>query len=316
MASDIQIEEFLMHHGVKGMHWGVHRTRTAEQVRNRELAKINRQTGRLNMDKVVEGLQLTGHFKLKQYNKAVKKDPGFTYKKLSPEAQKAYDAKARRKAYASVSAIGLGEMALVLGVGNLALNHVKGRPETINGARLATVLLAGKVGYMRASQLRAIHLSEKFTKLDTRRDQIYKEQRAAAKKSSEQVKMSTTDDVEDFLAHHGVKGMHWGVRRAHTNSAASKAAGKAANEAVRKAITNTKTSANEGKRAVSSHPKLVVASILAGAIGAAAIGAAVGGRKGPAYDVAQIGRKLFEDPEFLNAASNFAVQAHFDLGGS
>ena len=78
----------------------------------------------------------------------------------------------------------------------------------------------------------------------------------------------TIDDVEiyDFLEHFGVKGMHWGVRKAASRSV-SKA--KSAGSSVRKTVKEHPTAAK----------RIAVGAAFAGAvIAAGAAGKAIGGR--------------------------------------
>lgn len=110
--------------------------------------------------------------------------------------------------------------------------------------------------------------------------------------------MANQKEIDAFFAHHGVKGMHWGVRRA----------GSSAKDVGRKSSSQAKKSGHEAKAAVKGHPKLLVAGILAGAIGAAVVGSAAG-RGSAAFNAEAAGRKLFEDPEFLNSLSNFTARA-------
>ena len=73
-------------------------------------------------------------------------------------------------------------------------------------------------------------------------------------------------EVDEFLAHHGVKGMRWGVRKEEVSSAAS-SAGKAAGRGLAKTGRGLKKTANF----YGQHPLLILPSI--GALRIAARGA-------------------------------------------
>ena len=183
MATQEEIDAFLAHHGVKGMHWGVRKPEreTTNVDRKREISKINKKLDKGDANRIVEGAGLKGFAVKKQFEKETKKNPDFSYQKLSPAQKAEYQRKASRKITRRLVIQGSAETAAILVTGNVALNHVHGHPETINGARLATVLLAGKVGYSRVQQIRSVHESDKHDDLITRRDQLVKETKKAAK---------------------------------------------------------------------------------------------------------------------------------------
>jgi hypothetical protein len=213
MTTDEEIDDFLAHHGVKGMHWGVRKS--PEQQKRAELQKINRKINRLNPDNVQTGLDVQGFGISKQYKKEVRKNPNFTFGKLSPAEKKAYEDKANSRARRAVVTRGAIEVAVILAGGNIAVNKLAQSPSSRQGAKIAVLLLAGQAGYIRLQQLGALHHVIKAEKLRDRRDALTKE----LKNSGKEVKMATDEDVEDFLAHHGVKGMHWGVHKARPTTA-------------------------------------------------------------------------------------------------
>jgi hypothetical protein len=174
-----ELDEFLKHFGVKGMHWGVRETRstslTPTAAKRAELADLNKKISKIGGQKYVDGEELRGWALKKQYKKAVKKDPSFTYGKLTPEAKAEWQKRATRKVTRSLITRGVIETAVVLGGGTLGVNAVHLNKESKVGAEIAVILLAGHVGTTRVSELRSVHQASKFKQYDLRRDELNKQ---------------------------------------------------------------------------------------------------------------------------------------------
>lgn len=158
------------------MKWGEHvfgRDETPSNPRS-ELAKVQRQISKLDSDKIVTGEELRGWALQKQAKKAVRRDPSFTYGKLSPAEKAAYQHKATVRVTRSLVARGIFETSVVLagayGVGKAPLAENAKR-----GAQISAILLAGKVGTTRVQEIRAVRTADKFNRFDTRRDELRKQ---------------------------------------------------------------------------------------------------------------------------------------------
>lgn len=172
----MELDEFLVHHGVKGMHWGVRRDTHSvtpapgSRAARSEVAKINKQLGKIDAQKYVDGESLQGWALRKQYNKAVKKNPEFKFGSLSEEEKIAYRRKASRTVTRSVVTRGALEVATVLAVGTFGVSKVKAHTDTKIGAEIAVILLAGQVGKTRLGQLSENHTANKVNELHRRRN--------------------------------------------------------------------------------------------------------------------------------------------------
>src|SRR5450756_1147482 len=85
---ELSVDEFLAHHGVKGMKWGVHEEKSTAETSadlKRSLDKVHAKLDKKSGSHVVAGYGLKGWAGAKQYDKAIKRDPSFEYKKLSPK---------------------------------------------------------------------------------------------------------------------------------------------------------------------------------------------------------------------------------------
>jgi hypothetical protein len=171
--SDVLLEDFLAHYGVRGMRWGVRRSEpSSASDRRLELAKINQKIGKIDADKALRGYGLRGWAAQKMYNKQIKKNPGFAYKKLSPEEKLAWQRKASRKVTRSVIERGAVEIAAVLGGGTITVSKMLTHPDSRKGAEIGVILLAGQLGAMRVSELNAIRTGNKLERLQARRDAL------------------------------------------------------------------------------------------------------------------------------------------------
>jgi hypothetical protein len=169
------VDEFLAHFGVKGMHWGV--SKTTEPATKTELKsqidKINAKLEKGDGSKVISGYSLKGWAGAKQYKKAVKKNPDFSYAKLSPEQKRAYDKKSYNMAERAVVGRVAVESLLILGGGNLVSNHIQ--TKNLGTARKVTLLILATNSAVRVSQLNSLHNAEKTENLQNQRRDLQKQ---------------------------------------------------------------------------------------------------------------------------------------------
>lgn len=168
-----EVDDFIEHFGRKGMHWGEHiftsGGQTPAQSRTKELAKVNRKIDKIDADKAVAGYALRGWAAQKKYNKVIKKDPGFAFKKLTPEEKTKWERQASRRVTRSVMTRGALEVGLVLGGGHYVNSKIPASRNTKAGTEVALILLAGQMGAMRVSELNAIRVSNKLDELQGQR---------------------------------------------------------------------------------------------------------------------------------------------------
>src|ERR1700761_4257012 len=86
-----QVDEFLEHHGVKGMHWGVHRTRedeTHKQYRKQVTKQFRKATREASVRRVEKlyGKGLTEDQYKTLSTRKVKYDPGKTFNRVTKDA--------------------------------------------------------------------------------------------------------------------------------------------------------------------------------------------------------------------------------------
>jgi len=165
----------LVHFGVKGMKWGVRKSKPTSSTER--LRELNRKANRLNAETLIVGENQLGAAFRKQYNKAMKKNPNFDFNALTPKQQAAYRAKGHRRAYRRTLIVGAVEASAIIAGGNLAIRQFKLRPQSVQGAKASVLVLAGKSGAMRVSELHAIRTTIKFRELNAERNRLDPKQR-------------------------------------------------------------------------------------------------------------------------------------------
>lgn len=155
--------------GVKGMHWGVHKSEGASKAQ--KIKSLTDKIDRIDPNRVIDGHSQRGYYLNKQYNKLVKADPKFAYSKLSAEDKKKYQAKASRAAIRTSAVAGVIESILVAGGGALLVSQIAtGRPA--KQAQVGFALLGAKVLQTRVSEIRNVKLADKFERLQAERDSL------------------------------------------------------------------------------------------------------------------------------------------------
>jgi len=162
-------EEALAHFGIKGMRWGVRKSPNS-------LAKAQSKMDKLDANKAIAGISYQGHYLRKMANKELRKNPKFSYSKLTPQEKKDWQTKGSNKAIRSMATMGIIETALVLTGGSMLVNKALPRPETRVGAQVGVVLLAGQAGRIRVSQINAVRTAQKMDSLRTEIDALKKTQ--------------------------------------------------------------------------------------------------------------------------------------------
>lgn len=161
-------EALLMHFGVKGMKWGVHKERTNQQ----KIQAINRKIKRVDANDYLNGVSLRGHYSLKKYNRVIKKNPDFHHKQLSKEAAEKWNKQATRRAVRGQVLRGAIEVGAILGGTYAYANHIGASPQAKQGAYSSAAMLAGYGAFFRAKEIRSITRSVKVDKLKNERDQL------------------------------------------------------------------------------------------------------------------------------------------------
>lgn len=154
------IDDVLSHHGVKGMHWG--QRKLSSLPPKQQLDALQNQRNKMDMNKALAGYNLRGYQIKKMYKREIKKNPDFTFNKLSPEAKQAWLKKGSNRAIRRTATEGAISAAILLGVGNYAVSKVHVSPSASKGARISVALLAGNVGRMTMSQISAIKTADKL----------------------------------------------------------------------------------------------------------------------------------------------------------
>lgn len=167
-------EVMLEHFGVKGMHWGVRKSLTPAQERQRQLERVNKKINRIDANRVIEGASLQGWQLKKMAKKELKKNPNFTFSKLTPAQREAHLQRASDRARRRVIARGVVETGIILGGGLLALSQVKASPQTIRGAQASVGILSAKGGLSVVSNVNSIRANDRLRKLQAERDRLQK----------------------------------------------------------------------------------------------------------------------------------------------
>jgi hypothetical protein len=175
------VDEFLEHFGVKGMHWGVHKSDPANPQNLRgQISKIDAKLEKKDGANVLAGYGLKGWAGSKQYKKAIKKNPDFRYAKLSAEQKLAYDKKSYNMARRSVIGRTAVESALIVVGGTVVSDHVQTKNQ--DTAKKVTLLVLATNGAMRVSQLHSLNTAEKVENLHKQRYDLKKQLDQVSKK--------------------------------------------------------------------------------------------------------------------------------------
>jgi hypothetical protein len=181
MATQEEIDVFLAHHGIKGMRWGVHKSDPANPQNLRgQISKIDAKLEKKDGANVLAGYGLKGWAGSKQYKKAIKKNPDFSYSKLSAEQKLAYDKKSYNMARRSVIGRTAVESALIVVGGNVVSDHVQTKNQ--DTAKKVTLLVLATNGAMRVSQLHSLNTAEKVEDLHNQRHDLKKQLDQVSKK--------------------------------------------------------------------------------------------------------------------------------------
>jgi hypothetical protein len=172
-GQDPRVEDFLEHHGVKGMHWGEHKSREmSDDERKDKIAKIQSKLPKFGSEKAIRaalGYQLRSNQLDKKVARTTKRNSSFSYKALSPAQQLEIQRKAQKTVTRKTVLKGSAQITAILAGGAISGAKLGKSPEAATGAAVASLLLAGKVGKTRAVELRSLHTA---TKVDKRKKQI------------------------------------------------------------------------------------------------------------------------------------------------
>lgn len=182
-----ELEVFLAHHGVKGMHWGVRRQRTAEDVR-KDLARIERKRNTSISRKVLPASSViagagarAGTAKKVLKLKAVKNPDGSirlvpTKKtpEITPENRSHYNKKIDRRTYAKYAATGAVVVASLLASAYLGKTRISD-PNLSKLAVKGSLFLAGAQTLQTTSIVSGVHRNIKDDKIREQRQALKKE---------------------------------------------------------------------------------------------------------------------------------------------
>lgn len=154
MTTEEDVIAFLEHAGVKGMHWGVRKSRTAQTESPKErLSKINTKLEKFNAERINSGAGLIGYYQKRR------------------QSQHPYT-----KAKVRLAARGAVEAAVLLGGGTIAMRKLGANPATIKGSQIALGVLAVKeIGITRVSEIYDVSVYERHTKLINEKRAIEKQ---------------------------------------------------------------------------------------------------------------------------------------------
>lgn len=155
------------HHGVLGMHWGVRKRETpAEEAR-----KLIKKTNRMNGNSLFGGYGLRGYYMQKKYDRIMKKNPNFMFKKLSKEDQRKYLDQGTHEAQTRLLIRGLGEVAGGAVVGKFVGMYLFGLNEKYSLE--AAIGISSLIALTRMSEIHSMgvankheHMMERFRELE------------------------------------------------------------------------------------------------------------------------------------------------------
>lgn len=146
LREDEDIDDFLEHHGVKGMRWGVRRkSNDPSATSDKRLQKIDTKLNKLNPNRVAAGAGLVGHYQ----NKRIRASN-------HPYA----------KTKSRIALRGAVEAAIIYGAGTFAVKRLfNPSPSQLRGAKIALGLLATGVGAQSVSEIRSVTAAKRHAQL-------------------------------------------------------------------------------------------------------------------------------------------------------
>lgn len=141
------VEAFLEHFGVKGMKWGVRKTRPSNvDSKVARIAKIDKKTSRMNASRIMDGAGIVGYYQSRKI--------GGNSKRPYTNARVRLILRTGVEAAAAITAV------------NYGLNRVQGSPQQIAGAKISLAALGAQQGlWPRVNQIHNIGVYKRHTKL-------------------------------------------------------------------------------------------------------------------------------------------------------
>jgi hypothetical protein len=186
VTQEERIEEFLMHFGVKGMHWGVRRPRTAADVQ-KELDKIDKKRNSISRQLIPAGNIFAGAgaragasqkvLKLKTVTAldgSKRLVPSDKTPKVTAANSDYYDRKIDRRTYLKYTAAGAASVATILATGEVGRLKA-GDPSLAALARKGSLFLAAGQTIHTVNILWGVHRNISDRELNARVRELKKE---------------------------------------------------------------------------------------------------------------------------------------------
>ena len=238
MAQNEEVLEFLAHYGVKGMKWGVRRdgrSRAQARAEKKDRAWTNNAQAAFNKVAQAAGTQMNKEVLPKINEKYVVEGKGI------PKAKFDAYTKEVQSAYAELLDM---HMANQIGRSPSGKHELKWHTEHADSKLpwAELVYTEKTLGHSETEEL-IVGLVKNVDGTVTLKI-VARDDSEALIADTKEVEHAMTEDIDAFLAHYGVKGMRWGVRRDRGNSGSSSKGQANASDASSKPKKSTKRQEN------------------------------------------------------------------------